>query len=86
MVDQAVPELGKRYRCAGCGNVTRFDIESVERVRRFWHADLSGEGKVESEERLDVTVEAVTCHWCGTGTRIEVVESPIGEPAGDITS
>lgn len=83
MAEYATPEPGKRYRCASCGNVTRFDIVSVERVRRFWHVELSGEGRVESEERTDVDVEAVTCHWCGPAGRIEVVDAPIGEQSGE---
>lgn len=74
---------GQRYRCEGCGNVTRFDVESVERVRRYWHADLAGVGVVEEEERLEVTPTAVTCRWCGSGDAIEVVDVPGagGEPA-----
>jgi hypothetical protein len=68
---------GERYRCAACGNLTRFDVETVERVRRFWHADLSGEGTVEDEERLEVRVETVSCRWCGSGEWIEVVAVPV---------
>jgi hypothetical protein len=65
-----------RYRCAACGNLTRFDVESVERVRRFWHTDLAGIGQVEEEERVEVTVTRVTCSWCGARDAIEVVEAP----------
>ncbi len=68
-------EPGTRFRCAGCGNLTRFDIETTERVRRFWHVDLAGEGRIDEEER-EVAVEAVTCRWCGTGARVEVVDVP----------
>lgn len=73
---------GKRYRCAACGNLTRFDIESVERVRRFWHADLSGAGSVEEEERLAAGVERVSCRWCGSSASIEVVDAPGAAKAG----
>lgn len=74
---------GQRYRCGACGNVTRFDVESVERVRRYWHADLSGLGTVEEEERVEVTLAGVTCRWCGSGQAIEVVDMPGvgGDPA-----
>jgi hypothetical protein len=71
-------EPGQRYRCAACGNLTRFDVESVERVRRFWHVDLAGVGATEEEERLAVEVTAVTCRWCGASDGIEVVEAPGG--------
>ena len=56
---------GERYRCSGCGNVTRFDVEVTERSRRFWHADLAGGGSVESEQR-ETTVHEVRCRWCGS--------------------
>lgn len=69
-------DSGKRYRCGACGNLTRFDVESVERVRRFWHMDLSGAGSVEEEEHLEVDVTAITCRWCGSRDSIEVVDAP----------
>lgn len=67
---------GARYRCAACGNLTRFDVEVVERARRFWHADLSGRGGVDDEERLELRVESVTCRWCGSAEHVEVVDVP----------
>lgn len=66
-------EPGMRYRCGACGNLTRFDVETVERVRRFWHADLGGVASVESEERPEVRVVAVRCRWCGSADAIEQV-------------
>jgi hypothetical protein len=68
-------EPGKRFRCTACGNLTRFDVETVERVRRFWHVDLAGVGTAEEEERLAVQVEAVSCRWCGASDRIEVIDA-----------
>ncbi len=74
-------EPGKRFRCNACGNLTRFDVETVEHVRRFWHAELSGEAHAEEEEMLDLEVRAVTCRWCGSSEAIEVIASPAsGEP------
>lgn len=67
---------GTRYRCSACGNLTRFDVESVERVRRYWHVDLSGAGAAEEEERLEVHIESVTCRWCGATDAIEVEDTP----------
>lgn len=67
---------GKRFRCGACGNLTRFDVETVERVRRFWHVALSGEGVPEEEERLELSVESVSCRWCGSQDAIEVVDVP----------
>ena len=70
-----LPE-GKRWRCGACGNLTRFDVESVERVRRFWHVELSGEGRVDEEEHLDVDVVSIACRWCGATDSIEVIDAP----------
>lgn len=75
-MDTEVVPTGKRYRCAACGNLTRFDVESVERVRRYWHADLSGAGHVDEEERIEVTVRSVTCRWCGRADDVEVIDVP----------
>jgi RNase P subunit RPR2 len=71
-------EPGHRFRCSACGNLTRFDVETVERMRRFWHAELSGDARADEEERLSREVVAVTCRWCGSDDAIEVVESPAG--------
>ena len=54
----------ERYRCAACGNVTRFDVEVTERARWYWHADLSGRGTIDGQER-ETTVHRVSCRWCG---------------------
>lgn len=65
-----------RFRCEGCGNVTRFDVVASERTRRFHHFDLGGERVVEEEEILTRDVEAVTCRWCNRGDAIVVEEAP----------
>ena len=79
MTVSALPD-GKRWRCAACGNLTRFDVESVERLRRFWHFDLAGEGRVEESEALEVDVVAVVCRWCGSRDAVEVVDAPAPPP------
>lgn len=67
---------GRRYRCAGCGNVTRFDVVSTARTRRFHHFDLAGQGQVEEEVVLAASVESVTCRWCGRDDSVEVEGTP----------
>lgn len=69
-------EPGQRYRCGACGNLTRFDITSTERVRRFWHVELSGAAQVDEADLLAVAVESVTCRWCAAGGTVEVVPAP----------
>jgi len=63
-----------RYRCAACGNITRFDVVATRRTRAFHHFSIGGELEVEDEEVLDERVEQVTCRWCNaSGPRIEIV-------------
>ncbi|HWI05737.1 MAG TPA: hypothetical protein VNT52_18160 [Acidimicrobiales bacterium] len=60
-----------RYRCATCGNLTRFDVTMTRRTRAFHHYSLGGDLVVEDEEVLSETVEEVTCRWCGSAKAIE---------------
>ncbi|WP_110205076.1 hypothetical protein [Nocardioides daejeonensis] len=70
----SLPDATKRWRCAGCGNLTRFDVTRTRRTTEFWHFDLSGEPQVESTELLAETVETVTCRWCTRTDAIELVD------------
>jgi len=72
-----------RYRCAGCGNVTRFDVVAVRRTRAFHHYSLAGELTLEDESVLDEQIVEVTCRWCGA-SGATVVE--IGEPSAEAAS
>ena len=63
-----------RYRCAACGNLTRFDVTSTRRTRAFHHFTLGGELSVEGEDVLEERVEEVSCRWCGSGSAVEVTE------------
>jgi hypothetical protein len=67
----------QRYRCGGCGNVTRFDVVAVRRTRAFHHYTIGGELEIEEEEVLDERIEQVTCRWCNaSGATIQVDEPP----------
>ena len=68
-----LPGPGQRWRCGGCGNLTRFDVARRRRTAEFWHVDLAGVAAVEDTRVLDETVESVTCRWCGRSDGIEVV-------------
>ncbi len=61
----------RRYRCAACGNLTRFDVTVTRRSRAFHHYTVGGELTVEDEEVVSEVVEEVRCRWCGTGTGVE---------------
>lgn len=63
-----------RYRCAACGNLTRFDVTSTRRTRAYHHFTVGGDLVVEGEDVLEERVEEVTCRWCGQGTAVEVLE------------
>ena len=68
-----LPDANTRWRCGGCGNLTRFDVRRRRRTTEFWHFDLAGDHTVEETEVEDEVVEAVTCRWCGRADAIDVV-------------
>jgi hypothetical protein len=68
-----LPGSDQRWRCGGCGNLTRFDVAWSRRSVEFWHVDLAGDAVVEDSEIRGQTVESVTCRWCGRSDAIELV-------------
>jgi hypothetical protein len=74
-----VPTETTRWRCALCGNLTRFDVQRSTRSREYVRVSLAGEPAVEDRQVLAETVEQVTCRWCGRADSVEVVPRP-GEP------
>jgi hypothetical protein len=79
--DDAAAGAVTRYRCAACGNLTRFDVVTDRRTRAFHHYSVGGDLSVEDVEVLDESVEEVSCRWCGHGDAIEALtdEAPVGE-------
>ena len=76
--------MPERYRCAACGNVTRFDVTATRRTRAFHHYTIGGELTVEDVEVLDEQVESVSCRWCGSPKAVEaLVEGEDPAPAGE---
>ena len=69
----ALPDDTTRWRCGGCGNLTRFDVVRTRRTSEFWHFDLAGEPAVEESTTQTESVESVTCRWCGRADAIELV-------------
>ncbi len=69
------------YRCAHCGNRTRFDVYESIRRRRYAHYTLSGEMSVDEEEVLESTVDRVVCRWCDRDDGIDREEGPSAERA-----
>ena len=68
-----------RYRCSGCGNLTRFDVVATRRTKAFHHFSVGGDLSVEDEEVLEEQVDDVTCRWCGAGRdRIETLPAEDG--------
>ena len=73
-----------RYRCAACGNVTRFDVTATRRTRAFHHYTIGGDLTIEEEELLEEQVEAVSCRWCASSRAVEeIVEGEDPAPSGD---
>jgi hypothetical protein len=69
-------ETVTRYRCRGCGNVTRFDVVATRRTRAFHHYTIGGDLSVEEEEVLEEQIERVTCRWCGASDAEELHDQP----------
>ncbi|GAA2116885.1 hypothetical protein [Nocardioides bigeumensis] len=68
-----IPGVGQRWRCAGCGNLTRFDVTRSRRTTEYWHFDLGGDHEVEDVNLLAEAIESVRCRWCGREDAIELV-------------
>jgi hypothetical protein len=81
--DLRVPGDGERWRCAGCGNLTRFDVTRTRRTTEYWHFDLAGEHQVEEETVRSEVVESVSCRWCGRHDAIEVVDRASADTSAD---
>ncbi|CAA9405245.1 hypothetical protein [uncultured Nocardioides sp.] len=81
----AHPDATQRWRCAGCGNLTRFDVSTSRRTTEFWHFDLAGDHVVEEQQVEQERLESVTCRWCGRSDAIQVVDrnAAAGDPAAD---
>jgi len=73
-VTAQLPDATHRLRCAGCGNLTRFDVIRARRTAEYWHFDLAGEHQVEQVEVLGEVVESISCRWCGRSDAIEHVD------------
>ena len=67
-----------RFRCASCGNLTRFDVVESRKTRAFYHFSVGGDLEIEDEEVLDAQRESVTCRWCGQSDRIEEISTEDG--------
>lgn len=68
--------MADRYRCSGCGNLTRFDVVVTRRTREFHHFSVGGDVAVDEAETLSEEVERVSCRWCGAeGDAIEHLTS-----------
>ena len=69
-----------RYRCAACGNLTRFDVTVTRRERSLHHYSIGGELEIDEREVLAETVEDVSCRWCGHGRAVERIDQhPMSE-------
>jgi RNase P subunit RPR2 len=72
-VTTSLPDKNVRWRCGGCGNLTRFDVTRTRRTTEFWHFDLAGDHVVETSSTEDEVVSTVSCRWCGRSDAIELV-------------
>jgi len=80
-VAATLPDATTRWRCGGCGNLTRFDVVRTRRTAEFWHFDLAGDHRVEETTTRRDEIESVTCRWCGRSDAVEVVSRAEAGPA-----
>jgi hypothetical protein len=75
-----------RYRCDGCGNLTRFDVTVTQRSRAFHHFTVGGDLVVEDEVVVSRQVDEVVCRWCGHGRSVvEISDQEQAEPGAPST-
>lgn len=78
---------GRRYRCASCGNLTRFEVTITRRERAFHHYTVGGELTVEDREVLDESIERVSCRWCGSAGQVDELAAEAGlEPVDELAA
>jgi hypothetical protein len=68
--------MSTTFRCAHCGNRTRFDVFETVTRRRYVHYTLGGEANVDEEEILESNIQKVVCRWCERSDGIETEEQP----------
>lgn len=86
MATTVVPMGEPRYRCNGCGNLTRFDITTSQTTKAFHHYTVGGELEVEDMTVLSRHVDEVVCRWCGHGrsvVELAEAEASAGADAGE---
>lgn len=80
-----VPTPDTRWRCAQCGNLTRFDVLRAARLKEYVHLDLAGVPHIEESETVEETLLEVRCRWCGSTEAIELVARPTADEAAEMT-
>lgn len=70
------PTAETRWRCALCGNLTRFDVTRSTRAVEYVHLDLAGESAVEERDVISESIESVRCRWCNAVDQVELVDRP----------
>lgn len=71
-----VPSEITRWRCARCGNLTRFDVLRTRKAHEYWHFDLAGAPEVTEDSVLTDRIERVVCRWCGADDSVELIARP----------
>lgn len=70
------PTAETRWRCALCGNLTRFDVTRSTRAVEYVHLDLAGESEIEERDVISESIESVRCRWCNAVDQVELVDRP----------
>lgn len=71
-----LPDATTRWRCGHCGNLTRFDVRRTRTVTEYWHFTIAGEPTIAETTVAAEEIASVSCRWCGSSDRIELVARP----------
>ena len=66
--------MATRYRCAACGNLTRFDVTKTMRTREYHHFTIAGDCNIDEREVIEEAIEEVRCRWCDRIDSIEIMD------------
>ena len=80
-VSPSLPNVGVRYRCSQCGNLTRFDVLSTRTTRAYHHYSVGGELQIEDVEVLTENISEGSCRGCGTGQHVVELGVADGAPS-----
>lgn len=63
--------IATRYRCATCGNMTRFEVVVTRRVEETQRVAVNGSAGSSTSGVVAESIDEVRCGWCGDHRSID---------------